>query len=87
MKQKHLSAKELALRWNMKDRTLEQWRWFGCGPSFLKLGGNVRYRLSDIERFEQLQMHHLADHIPNPIYAQINLPKQSDTFSQEEGYP
>ena len=44
----HLDQKDLAERWNMSPRTLEQWRWRGVGPKYLKLGGRVIYRLSDV---------------------------------------
>lgn len=50
--QRHLQQLELALRWNVSPRTLERWRWLGQGPTFLKLGGRVVYRLEDIEAFE-----------------------------------
>ena len=44
---------ELAVRWKISHRTLERWRWTGEGPKFLKVGGRVIYRLSDIEEYEQ----------------------------------
>ena len=44
---------ELAVRWKISHRTLERWRWTGEGPKFLKVGGRVVYRLSDIEDYEQ----------------------------------
>lgn len=31
--------------------TLRKWRWLGDGPPFLKLGHNVRYRESEVERW------------------------------------
>jgi Helix-turn-helix domain len=43
---------ELAVRWKISHRTLERWRWTGEGPKFLKVGGRVVYRLSDIEEYE-----------------------------------
>lgn len=43
---------ELAVRWRISHRTLERWRWTGEGPKFLKVGGRVVYRLSDIEEYE-----------------------------------
>jgi predicted site-specific integrase-resolvase len=49
---RHLSQNELAARWNMSPRTLERWRWTGEGPTFLKLGGRVVYRLEDVEAHE-----------------------------------
>ena len=53
---KHLGQVELAARWNVSPRPLERWRWVGIGPRFLKLGGRVKYRLSDIELFEQKRL-------------------------------
>lgn len=49
----HLTAKALAIRWNLHVRTLEKWRYFGKGPKFLKIEGKVLYRLEDIQNFEQ----------------------------------
>ena len=49
---RHLNQKGLAERWQMSPRTLEQWRWQGKGPKFLKIGGRVVYRLEDIDAFE-----------------------------------
>lgn len=33
----------------LSPKTLEQWRWRGLGPKFLKCGRFVRYRRSDID--------------------------------------
>jgi hypothetical protein len=48
----NLDQKQLARRWLMSPRTLEQWRWQGKGPTYLKIGAKVVYRLDDIEVFE-----------------------------------
>ena len=53
----HLDQKHLAERWLISPRTLEQWRWQGRGPRYLKIGGRVVYRLSDIEAFESIRIH------------------------------
>ena len=53
MKETHLNQLELAVRWRISHRTLERWRWTGVGPKFLKVGGRVVYRLSDVEEYEQ----------------------------------
>ncbi len=53
MKETHLNQLELAVRWGISHRTLELWRWTGEGPKFLKVGGRVVYRLSDVEEYEQ----------------------------------
>ncbi len=49
---KHLNQVELARRLGVSHRTLERWRWQGVGPVFLKIGGRVKYRLEDVEAFE-----------------------------------
>jgi hypothetical protein len=56
----HLGQRDLARRWNLSPRTLERWRWLGQGPAFLKLGGRVVYRLTDIEAFEAAQVRETA---------------------------
>ena len=53
----HLDQNELAERWSLSPRTLEQWRWRGVGPRYLKLGARVIYRLSDVEAFEAQRLH------------------------------
>ena len=53
----NLDQNALAERWLVSPRTLEQWRWKGEGPRFLKLGGRVIYRLADIEAFEAARVH------------------------------
>lgn len=53
---KHFDQRELAERWGISPKTLERWRWLGQGPKFLKLGGRIAYRLTDIEAYEQQQL-------------------------------
>ena len=48
----HLNQIDLARRWKLSPRTLERWRWAGCGPRYVKVGGRVLYRLEDIEAYE-----------------------------------
>lgn len=52
-----LDQRQLAERWHMHPRTLENWRQQGRGPRFFKLHDGpkapVRYRLEDIEKFEK----------------------------------
>lgn len=36
---------------NLRPRTLTRWRFERKGPAFVKLGGAVRYRSSDLEAF------------------------------------
>ena len=53
----HLDQKQLARRWLLSPRTLEQWRWQGRGPRYLKIGGRVIYPLSEVEAFEATRLH------------------------------
>jgi hypothetical protein len=53
----HLNQIELARRWRVSPRTLERWRWQNQGPKYLKIGGRVVYRMTDIEAFEAIQAH------------------------------
>ena len=42
---------------DVSTRTLEQWRWQGKGPRYLKIGGRVVYRVEDVEAFEAVNLH------------------------------
>ena len=57
MMARHLNQAQLAERWSLSPRTLEQWRWQGKGPRYLKIGGRVVYRLKDVEAFEAASLH------------------------------
>jgi len=48
-----LNQNELASRWGMSPRTLENWRSTGKGPKYVKLGGQVRYKIAEIEKLEE----------------------------------
>ena len=48
-----MTQTELAERWQISEATLERWRTESAGPLFLKLGNQVRYRLEDVEAFEE----------------------------------
>lgn len=47
-----LTPRQLATRWSLAVHTLENWRSAGRGPAHLKFGRSVRYRLSDVMRYE-----------------------------------
>lgn len=49
---RHLNQRQLAERWDLSEATLERWRCEGIGPVFLKLQGQVRYRIEDVKAFE-----------------------------------
>ena len=50
---RHLNQRQLADRWDLSEGTLERWRSEGIGPIFLKLQGQVRYRIEDISAYEE----------------------------------
>ena len=66
-----ISQNELAKRWQVSESTLERWRAERIGPSFLKLGGQVRYRLMDIMAFEDQTLQVMAHQ-----KAALDYPKQ-----------
>ena len=51
-----LNQDQLADRWQISPRTLEQWRWLGKGPKFLKIGARVLYREEDVDAYEAGQV-------------------------------
>lgn len=46
-----LTTRQAAEYLNLKAKTLSHWRWAGCGPRYVKLGGNVRYRQEDLDAY------------------------------------
>jgi excisionase family DNA binding protein len=48
-KRKLARPAEVAEYLQKPDRTLEQWRYRGVGPRFIKVGRDVRYRWADVE--------------------------------------
>jgi hypothetical protein len=58
--EKLLTTEELAERWSVDPGTVDNWRKAKKGPPFVKLGKGVsapvRYRLSDIEKYEQTNL-------------------------------
>lgn len=47
------TQEQLAQHWLLSEGTLERWRCEGIGPVYLKIRGQVRYRISDIMAFEE----------------------------------
>lgn len=48
-----LAERELAARWLKSQRTLQRWRGNGTGPPWLRIGGSIFYRVSDVLAFEK----------------------------------
>lgn len=53
----YISQRALAGRWAVSERTLERWRAMEVGPAWHVFGRVVRYRLKDIEDFEEASRH------------------------------
>jgi DNA-binding transcriptional MerR regulator len=49
---KWLSAQAVADRFDVPLRTIRAWRERGTGPAGVRFGKAVRYRLSEVERWE-----------------------------------
>ena len=47
-----IAPRTLAARWGLSEKTLERWRMTGNGPTFLKLGSRVLYRMDDVSAHE-----------------------------------
>lgn len=48
-----LTTRELSRRYGISVGTVQNWRSQGRGPTYVKLGRSVRYRVEDIEAFVQ----------------------------------
>lgn len=53
----YLRERELAVRWNTSQRTLQRWRTKGLGPAYIRIGGVVRYRMADVLNYEKRHLH------------------------------
>jgi excisionase family DNA binding protein len=51
-----LTRDEVATRLRVPKSTVESWAVKGAGPRFAKFGRHVRYRLSDVVRWEEDQL-------------------------------
>jgi len=46
-----VSTKELSELWGVPESTLRYWRCAEIGPTYVKLGGRIKYDLVDVERY------------------------------------
>ncbi len=54
---KLIDTEALAKKWKMSPGTLMNWRSQGVGPKFVKTGRKVSYRLIDVKKFENSNVH------------------------------
>jgi len=48
-----IEVEELAERWGVSKKTIDNRRYRGQGPSYFKIGGKIKYDLDDVKRMEQ----------------------------------
>jgi len=46
-----LTEKQVATLLNINRATLSNWRSSGKGPKYVKVGGSIRYRYTDVELY------------------------------------
>ncbi len=46
-----MTSAEVSAETGVPKRTLDQWRYLGEGPPYVKLGRHVRYRRGDVDRW------------------------------------
>ncbi|MGS4919629.1 MULTISPECIES: helix-turn-helix transcriptional regulator [Mameliella] len=51
-----LTQRDLERRWKLSGRTLERWRAEPYGPTWIVIGGSIRYRLSDVLAWEDAHL-------------------------------
>jgi len=44
---------DLAKRWGVSKKTIDNRRYRGQGPNYFKIGGKILYDLEDVQRMEQ----------------------------------
>jgi|TARA_B110000305_G_scaffold190890_1_gene213385 hypothetical protein len=47
-----IEADELAKRWGVTKKTIDNRRYRRLGPSYFKIGGKIKYDLEDVRRME-----------------------------------
>lgn len=58
--EKMLSTKEVAKILGLSHRTLENYRQNGRGPKYVKVGGCIRYKVSDVMEWIELEQAPMA---------------------------
>jgi predicted DNA-binding transcriptional regulator AlpA len=56
IEQRHLSIAELARREGVPVQTVYRWNRYGIGPRYMKVGIYCRYRLADVEQWEETRL-------------------------------
>lgn len=67
----YLTQQDLATRWQISGRTLERWRAEQNGPAWYEIVGSVRYRLADVEDFEERHRHGMEESASVPAEGEM----------------
>jgi hypothetical protein len=54
----YLTNEDLAARYKVPLETIRKWRWIGYGPPGARFGRFVRYKRTDVERWETERAEH-----------------------------
>ncbi|QDY70114.1 helix-turn-helix transcriptional regulator [Qingshengfaniella alkalisoli] len=55
-----LTVGALSKRWGVAMSTIYYWIQEGRGPSYMKIGNAIRYRIEDVEAYEKANYHELG---------------------------
>ena len=55
-----IEVEELAKRWGVTKKTIDNRRYRGQGPSYFKIGGKIMYDLEDVKRMEDASYIHAS---------------------------
>jgi len=83
MNEHFLSEADLAARWAMSSKTLTRWCGQRRGPPFVKLGGAVRYAISDVLEFER---NGLRRPVPRPLRTPVQFPKTESNCPPDHSF-
>jgi len=61
MQDEYLTPADLSGETKISQQTLAQWRYFGRGPAYVKLGGHVRYMRSAVDAWRDASTHGTSD--------------------------
>jgi len=49
----YLTPEQLASRWQIQKKTLDNWRYQGKGPKYVRIGSRIRYPVDQVTAYEE----------------------------------
>lgn len=74
MKKKYLSPKEVEAIYGISAGTLANWRMYGKGPAYSKVGRLIRYEVTTLDEFFQRHLVLTSDQPEKPSQDRSQLP-------------